>query len=214
MKNSLQVLITSVLFTICIETHATDGNNAYFHLASTNPPKELKTQLLNMDLPSPWRIKNDSNKITFEMTDTMAFCSNDISPIRYFDTTSINTIMVELTLESDWTQKRLKKTKKRNDKLIEYLKTRIVHYGDSIHWSGWKTNKEWVEENPMAYVRFVNNWTASEKEMIDQVVELPNVIVDHTGVFIWCNTLCVLPERKNYPITELRSQLNNLGIKL
>lgn len=68
-------------------------------------------------------------------------------------------------------------------------------------------------ENPTRYSYIVKNWSAAEHEMIDQYKRgLPKNIINGVGVFVWVNTLCVLPERKNKLIRELDSKLCMLGI--
>jgi len=200
-KMKLRILLT--IIGLCIGFHPSSAQEDI---------EKLKSKLLSLTLPQAWQIKRDSNKIRFEMTDTMALCQYDISPLRNFDTSTLSTYKLELTFEANWTKKRLKRTQKRNEELIEYIRARLISYGDSLNWRGVKTNKRWVEENPMNYLYIMNNWTESEKEMIAKVVRLPNDIVDNVGVFVWVNTLCVVPERKDQLILELYSQLNILGI--
>lgn len=61
--------------------------------------------------------------------------------MRLSDKLPINTYKVELTFEDNWTKKRIKLTQKRNEELTEYLKARIILYGDSLNWKMPKTDK-------------------------------------------------------------------------
>lgn len=174
----------------------------------------LKQKLRKIELQPTWSIVEDSNRLVFVLTDTMALCQYDISPLRYFDDTlTLSTFKFELSFEEKWTKKRLKRTTKKNQELIQIIQKRIIAYGDSLNWSGVKTNKQWVLENPMRYFYIVRNWTAEEKEILHQIIRLPNSVVDEVGVFVWLNTLCVTPSKKNQLIETFYSQLNALGIQ-
>lgn len=175
--------------------------------------EDLKNKVMDLALSQSWRVNSNSDKIIFEMTDTMELCGRyDISPLMHSDTLAINTYKVELTFEDNWTKKRIKLTQKRNEELTEYIKGRIIRYGDSLNWKMPKTNKQSVLEDPMRYMYVVKNWSESDKQMIAQIKLLPVDIIKGVGVFVNVNTLCVMPERKNILIRELHSGLLKLGI--
>ena len=184
----------------------------HFPLTAQNRQEKFIKSIIAINLNENWTIEQDSNIVRFLFTDTMALCQYPISPVHFFDDTTVaNTYKLELTFEKSWTKHKARKIQKENAVMIDKVKKRIIDYCESINWRT-KTNREWVEQEPMRYAFLVPDWTAKEKEMLKSIKRIPNYIINKVGIWIELNTLCVKPKRKNTQLQILFKHLNGLGI--
>ncbi|MGN6647689.1 MAG: hypothetical protein ACTHJT_14300 [Cytophaga sp.] len=109
-----------------------------------------------------------------------------ISPLRNWNG-SLNksdTLSVKIRFEDNWNQVKFDSIKMRNRAILEPLENKFIAYYDSLQWSGIKLNKEMFLEKPYTYIKWWRGFNETEKKSIDQIIILPDQIINGVGVFV------------------------------
>lgn len=132
-----------------------------------------------------WHISRDNEIIRLTFIDTF-FVNTAISPLRNWNG-SLNksdTLSVKIRFEDNWNQVKFDSIKMRNRAILEPLKNKFIAYYDSLQWSGIKLNKEMFLEKPYTYIKWWRGFNETEKKSIDQIIILPDQIINGVGVFV------------------------------
>ncbi|WP_028978337.1 hypothetical protein [Sporocytophaga myxococcoides] len=148
--------------------------------------KSNLTENLKNKLPDKsWSIENKSDEIVIRFSETF-FINASISPV--YNRNGIynkpDTIKIRITLEDNWSQRKIDSIRQKNNMVIEPLKQRFIAHYDSLEWKYVKLNPNMFLERPYAYLQ---NWQVlneRERQAIKKVIILPDNLIGKIGIFV------------------------------
>ncbi len=175
MKISLWILFTCLFYA----AHG-QNNNSIIKVKS-----DLYSKLEKKVKTKSWHISQDKEQIHLMFIDTF-FVNTSISPLRNWNGTfnRLDTLSVKIRFEDDWNQLRFDSIRMQNKEILEPLKNKFIAYYDSIQWSGIKLNKEMFLAKPYTYIKWWRGFDAAEKKSIEEIIILPDQIINGVGVFV------------------------------
>lgn len=145
----------------------------------------IYNEIVKKDSNSQWKINYHDNLIFWTLIDTIHFepgcCAGKIKDLH-----KIDTITIQLRFEKDWYKKNIDSIKKSNIEIIEILTSQAIKIGDSINW-GIKTSKKSFLDYPYKYLSSYWEFRKKGEFNIENVVRLPDTIINNIGVFVEVN---------------------------
>lgn len=175
MKISLFILITFLFYAVQAQ-----NSNSIAKVKS-----DLYRKLEKKAKTKSWHISQNAEGITLTFIDTF-FVNTSISPIhnRNGICNRLDTLFVKIKFEDNWNQAKFDSIKTNNKEIMEPLKNKFIAHYDSLHWVGIKANKEMFLAQPYTYIEWWRGFDAAEKKSIEQIIILPDKIIDGIGVFV------------------------------
>lgn len=176
-KVKIQIIVLILTFISCFPAQCQNSLDS----VKSNLSKQLRKRLPD----NSWSIENRSDEILLHFSETF-FINASISPI--YNRNGIynkrDTITITITLEDNWSLKKVDSIKQKNKMIIDPLKSRFIAHYDSLNWQYVKLSPKMFLEQPYAYLKNWQVFNERERQAIKEVVILPDNLIGNIGIFV------------------------------